>query len=214
MNTFFYDFVKITALPYYMILRPKYFYENENARKKIRGGVLIISNHSGFQDPIYLLTAIYWRRLRFVCTKEILGNRLNRWLFTHFLCIPIDRENFSYNSFREIVKGLKDGNACVIFPQGKIIKNDKKLLAKAENLDDNLSGGLKEGMLLMSMSSGAPVMPVLTNKERGFFKRLRVCVGEPINVKELLGNNPTKQKIDETAAVIEKKFKLLNDIIN
>ena len=44
---FFYDFVKITAaIPGLIWFRPKRIYVNENAKKKIKGGALLISNHS------------------------------------------------------------------------------------------------------------------------------------------------------------------------
>ncbi len=68
-----FDFVRITAAPGLLWFRPKIIYENENAKKKIRGGALLISNHIGLFDPMYLMMAIWYRRHRFICKNTGAG---------------------------------------------------------------------------------------------------------------------------------------------
>ena len=89
-----YDFVKVTAaLPGLLWLRPRWRYENKEARRRIRGGAVVIANHVGFFDPIYVMFAIWYRRHHFICGKEFFESK-SRWWFEHFLCIPVDRGNF------------------------------------------------------------------------------------------------------------------------
>ncbi|MDD7394040.1 MAG: hypothetical protein PUG24_06570, partial [Eubacteriales bacterium] len=84
----FYDFVKITAaIPGLICFRPKLVYENKKAKKKIRGGAMIVSNHVGFRDPVYLQFAVWYRRQHFVCLKKLFEGRA-ALLFKGFLCIP------------------------------------------------------------------------------------------------------------------------------
>ena len=50
----FHDFVKITAtLPGLLWFRPKYVYKSAAAKKKARGGVMVIANHISKVDPVY-----------------------------------------------------------------------------------------------------------------------------------------------------------------
>ena len=85
------DFIKATAaIPGLIWMRPRWIFETKAARKRIRGGALLIANHYGFFDPVYLMFAVWYRRHHFICGKEFFESRF-RWLFKQFLCIPIDR---------------------------------------------------------------------------------------------------------------------------
>ena len=54
------DFIRVTgAIPTLLLLRPKKTFASEKAKEKIRGGALIIANHTEFIDPVYLMT-VFW----------------------------------------------------------------------------------------------------------------------------------------------------------
>ena len=60
---FLYDFGKITAvIPCLLWYRMKRLYASPEAKKKIKGGAILISNHSGNVDPIAIMTAVWYRR--------------------------------------------------------------------------------------------------------------------------------------------------------
>ena len=100
---FMYDFVKATAaIPVALWLRPRILYESADAKKRIQGGALVIANHIGFADPIALMAAIWYRRHHFICMKEFEDKWNTKIFFSWFHCIPIDRENFGIDSFRQI----------------------------------------------------------------------------------------------------------------
>ena len=188
----FYDFVKLTAaLPGLIAFRPKTICENEKARKKIRGGAIIIANHTGFFDPVYLLMGIWYRRQRFVCIKELFEGKRG-FFFRHFLCIPIDRENFGLDKLDEITEHLKNEELVCMFPEGRI------------NQEDGIAS-FKSGMILMSLHSGKPVIPVYIHKRAHWYERLVLVIGEPVNVCEMYGPRPTLRQIEAASKLLHEK---------
>ena len=189
-----YDFVKITAgLPGLLIFRPKWTYASEAAKKKIRGGALIVSNHYGFFDPLYLMFAVWYRRHRFVCGKEFFESKARFW-FRSFLCIPIDRANFSIASLRAITGALKEGSIVSMFPEGHV---------NGERTGDLES--FKPGMALMAMQAKAPIVPVYIKPKAHPWQRVRFAIGEPIDVTALYGDRPTFAQIEEIARLVREK---------
>lgn len=200
-NYLFYDFVKITAaLPGLIWLRPKVIYENESAKAKIKGGALVISNHSGFLDPLYVMFAIPYRRLHFVCGIEFFESRA-RWFFKQFHCIPVDRGNFSMDSFRQITQELESGKLVGLFPEGHVNSD-------AGNLDT-----FKSGMVMMALKGKMPIVPVYIRKREKVTDRLVAVIGEPVSVGGEDGAMPTFAKITEMTALLQKKEQQLGLMI-
>lgn len=199
-NYLIYDFVRFTAIPALLVLRPKLVYESEKAKEKIRGGALLISNHTGFFDPVHLMLSIRYRRHHFVCIKDFFeGNRFKRWLFRQFHCIPIDRENFSMGSLRRITDELKEGHLVTMFPEGHV----------------NAGGDIapfKSGMILLSLQSGCPIIPIYIRPPKRLFERLIAAVGEPVDVRALYGQRPSLRDIDAAAETLREKELILKNI--
>ena len=201
---FLYDFVKITAaIPGLLWFRPKRIYVNENAKKKIKGGALLISNHSTNIDPIILMFAIYYRRHHFIATKEVFDTKIKRFLFENFHCIEIDRDNFGMNVFRRIIDLLKCGKLVVMFPEGHVTKDEE--VQK-----------FKSGVVLMSVSSKKPIVPVYIKIRKNIWHRQCIVFGEPINPVEVLEDKPSLSDMDKIAAILrekEKELKIISDNI-
>lgn len=171
---FLYDFVKITgAIPVFLWYRLKTYYENKNAKKKVKGGVLVCSNHISFQDPIIVSAKFWYRRLNMVATKYLFDTKLKNFFFKNTLCIKIDKENISIDSYKEIVSRLKDNKAVLIFPEGHIVKNE-----------DNSIDAFKSGVILMAMQANVPIVPVHIIKREKWWQRQKIVVGEPIVLPE------------------------------
>lgn len=195
----FYDFVKLTsALPGFIVFRPKRIYENEAAKEKIRGGALIISNHIGFFDPIYLMFAVWYRRHHFICRAEFFKSKA-RLLFKGFHCIPIDRENFSMDSFRTITAHLTGGKLVSMFPEGHI---------------SGEQAAFKSGMVLMAVKGGAPIVPVYIKKREHFYNRLTVVIGAPVDAAAFCGARPAFAKIGELTAYLQTKEDELKKLVS
>ena len=191
------DIVMLTgALPGLIWFRPRVLYESKKAKRKIKGGALLASNHAGVRDPVYLMFGVWYRRHRFVAMKELFEHsKFTEFLFRKvFLCISVDRENFSLASFKEIVGALKGGELVTIFPEGHV--------------NESGFGEFKSGVALMAKKSGCPIIPIYTKRRKNVFKRLTFVIGEPIYVDELMERLNTKNLDDVTAYVLEKEKEL------
>ncbi|MBO7375689.1 MAG: 1-acyl-sn-glycerol-3-phosphate acyltransferase [Clostridia bacterium] len=196
-----YDLIKITAgIPGLIWFRPKRYYESEEAKKRIRGGALVISNHYGFFDPLYLMFAVWYRRHHFVCGREFFDGKW-RYLFKAFLCIPVDRENFSMDSLRRITDELRAGSLVTIFPEGHISREPGGM------------SSFKTGMVLMALRGKAPVIPIYVQPRPRFYSCLRFAIGNPIDIVSLYGERPTLSQIEEIARNLRDKEEELKTLI-
>ena len=185
------DFVRLTAvLPGLIWFRPKVLYPTKEARRKIRGGAVLISNHIAFTDPIALMLAVWYRRHHFICLKSFFEGK-SAWFFRHFLCIPIDRENFRPDSLHEIERELNAGSLVSMFPEGHIVE------------DAGLKT-FKSGMVLMAYRTGVPIVPayILPRTRSG---RLKLAVGEPVDVRALCGEKLSLKRIEAASRQLYQK---------
>ena len=190
-NYFVYDFIKATAaIPGLIWFRPKIRYASPAAKEKLRGGVLLVSNHAGFLDPVCLMIAIWYRRHHFVCLSDFFNGKLKRWLFTRFHCIPIDRDNLTLDALRPITEELQKEHLVAMFPEGHVTS------------DTNLAP-FKSGMILLSMQSGKPIVPVYMKKREHWYSRVVIGIGEKVNAREELGARPSLTKINEMTKRLE-----------
>lgn len=191
IKCFLYDFVRVTGMPLLLWFRPKKIYVSKAAKKKIWGGALIVSNHIGFFDAMYLLLGIWYRRHHFVATKELFKGKFNNWLFKKvFKCIEIDRENFTVASFKTIVEHLKMDELVTMFPEGRINQNKEGVQA------------FKSGVTFMAIKSGAPIVPVYIKRRKHFWSRLVIGVGEPLKIEPHEDGTPIT--IDEINRITEE----------
>ena len=201
----FFDFVRLTAAPGLLLFRPKILYISEKAKanKKMKGGNLIISNHITMVDPMYLMLGLWRRRHHFVATKELFAGKFKHWLFTKgFKCICIDRENFSFASFKEITDNLKVGNIVSIFPEGSV------------NLTGEEVRVFKNGAVMMALRSGAPIIPVYIQKREHWYSRLIIAMGEPVDPKDFkTGSILTKTDLDNASAYLREQEQKLVELV-
>ncbi len=196
-----YDFIKWTAVPPALLfVRPKKIYPSKEAKKLIRGGAVLISNHTGFLDPVYLMTGILYRRHRYVCIKDFFDRPVVGFFFKLFQCIPIDREHFSTESFRTIVDRLEQGQLVVMFPEGRI------------NFETNDTAAFKSGMVLMAIRAKVPIVPVYVEKRTKWIHRVRMAIGKPVDVPALYAEKPTFSRIEEIAALLHEEENKLEQI--
>ncbi|MGI6264434.1 MAG: lysophospholipid acyltransferase family protein [Acutalibacteraceae bacterium] len=188
----FHDVAKaIAALPGLLWFRPRIVYESELAKKRIRGGALVIANHIGFFDPVYLQYAVWYRRHHFVCLQKFFDGPL-WWMFKGFLCIPIDKDNVRVDTFRQIVGHLQSGEMVTLFPEGQVNDGSGQLAS------------FKAGMVLMALQSQKPIVPVYIHKRRRFYHRLVMGIGEPVD-PAAAGEKLTMRQINEAARRLQEK---------
>ena len=197
----FFDFVKITAaLPGLIAFRTKVVYPSETAKKKIKGGALLISNHLGKFDPAFLQFGVWYRRHHFVCGKDLMDSRGGP-ILRAFQCIPIDRYNVNTGDIRNIVEHLKNEELVSIFPEGKV------------NTGNGEVDTFKSGMVLMALKSEKPIIPVYIKPRKKFWHRLTIAIGEPVNVKALCGDRPSFAKMEEVTSLLHQREKELEVLV-
>ncbi len=198
-----YDFVKFTgALPAFIWIKPRKAYVNKAAVREVKGGAIIISNHTGVTDPVKLHFAFWYRRFYLLAFKELFSNRLSTFFFKKMLCLPVDRENFNMNTFNTVQDVAGKGYPVGIYPEGRIVHNEGSV------------GDFKGGAVMMALRSNVPVIPVYCSPYGGFFSITDIIVGEPIDVKALCGAVPDIGKLESVSKYIREKELELIEIYN
>ena len=188
------DFVRVTGSPVALWQRPRILYDGTGARRKIRGGALLIANHTGFFDPVYMMLAVPYRRQFFIVSEEVMDKPLGT-LLRACRCIRIDRQNPNLATFREIIARLKSGEVISMFPEAHINRD--------------AAGSFQSGMVLMAVRSGVPIVPMYIKPKQKPSDRLTVVLGERVSVTELYGDRPTFAQIDaSTRLLYEREAKL------
>lgn len=197
----FYDFVKVTAaLPSLLFIRPRRYYESKEAKNKIKGGAIVIANHVEFLDPVKMHCVLWYRRLYFLAVKDLFATGLKKWFFSGVLCLPVDKENFSMDTFNRVVDAAKEGHVVCIYPEGQI------------NREENRVGGFKSGVILMALKSKVPVVPIYCPKSRGIFHMNYAVIGEPVDIGKICGEIPNMEAVEKASEYLRNKEKQLIQI--
>ena len=141
-------------------------------RLPVTGPVVIAPNHDSVLDGIVLGAAIS-RELRFLAKAELWRSRLLAWVLDGLGAIRIERGHGDQLALARVRQALDAGQAVAIFPQGAV-RGDRVW---------------HRGAARMALVTGAPLVPVrlvgtarALSRGRIGFPRLRVIVGEPIEV--------------------------------
>ncbi len=199
---FIYDVSRWFGWPLFLWFRVKKQYVNKKQKHHIKGGAMVISNHILYSDPMVLHCTFWDRRLDFVITDEITRtNKFKKWLFTHWGCIPVDRDHFSLSYFREIVQRLEGGNLIAIFPEGHV-----------SFANENPMSPFKSGAVLMAYQANVPIIPVYREIRENIWKRQRVLIGEPVDIKKQFGDKIGMKEVDEISKYLFEKENELKEI--
>lgn len=190
----FLDIVRVTgAIPALIWKKPRIHYAGDKKKSKVKGGVLIASNHVSFSDPILLYCVFWTRRLRFFATKDLYKNGLVTFLFNLVGCIQVDKENVNMGMLHVAVDKLKAGKALLIFPEGEVNTQQKETL------------GFKSGAVLMAQLSGVPIQPVYIVRPKKWYHPHHTVVGEPIDIRSMCSRFPTVDELATVSAYIREQ---------
>ena len=191
-NYFLYDLAKVTGIiPVMIWMRPKVL--RPFGKHPIKGGFILSSNHVSFFDPIAILCAFWKRRVFSLATTELYDTPGKRWIFENMKCIPVDKQNFSLDSFHEVTRRLKKGKVICIFPEGQINFHSNDMLA------------FKSGMILMAHTANVPILPIYLVPVKRRTRRRIVVVGEPIHVRAMCGRMPSAEDLNRVADYVHEK---------
>ncbi len=196
-----FDLFRWFGWPLLLWFRIKKIYKNKDQKKHIKGGALIISNHILYSDVMVLHCTFWYRRLHFLVMEEIMKKGFSKWFYTQCGCVPINREKPSLKSFRGIVQRLEGGNLVAMFPEGHVSFSN-----------DNPMSPFKSGAVLMAYQANVPIVPVYREIRTSFWKRQRIVIGEPIDIKKEFGETIGVAEIEKAANFLFEKEQELKDI--
>jgi 1-acyl-sn-glycerol-3-phosphate acyltransferase len=157
-----------------------------------RGGVLLVSNHQSYLDPILLGVPIK-RPMSYLAKSELFENRYFGGLIRGLNAFPVRQGAGDVGAVKETIKRLEQGHLLNIFVEGT-------------RTDDGQIGKVEPGAALVVRRAGVPVVPVVIDgsfeawpRDKKLFHAhpIRVMYGPPLDVANLKAAAIT-QLIDRT----------------
>jgi 1-acyl-sn-glycerol-3-phosphate acyltransferase len=163
-----------------------------------QGACIIASNHLSWTD-VPLVPAFMRRPAVYMAKEELFYGKMG-WLVRLLGAFPVKRGEADRQSLRTADTLLKAGKILIIFPEGTRSKIHQ--MAKGH-----------EGLGMIALRSGAPVIPVAITGSEHALKKFRppvtVTFGEPM-ILQPKGNKITREDIEEaTAAVMHRIAQML-----
>lgn len=156
-------------------------------------GAVIVANHRGAIDPAFVQLAAnrlgHWMVAREFCEMPGLG-----WLFRVLWAIPVNRGGVDTAATKAAIRFAEEGDLVGLFPEGRINTTDAVLLPG------------RPGAALIALKARVPVVPCFIHDAPydgttfGCFfmpARVRVEIGQPIDISEYYGRDHEKEVLEE-----------------
>lgn len=113
----------------------------------LSGGVLVVSNHQSFFDPVLLSLGL--PRETHHMARDTLFNHPGFGAFIRYWnAFPVKRGAADLGAIRESVKRLREGAVLIVYPEGTRTR-------------DGRIGPMHAGMMLIARRAGVPIVPAL-----------------------------------------------------
>ncbi len=159
----------LTGYPLYLAyFKKKVYYEDKSVQDRfVKGPALIVSNHYHVYDFIVNAGLFPFRKLYVVLKSDVYRHKFVAWGMSIFGGIKSDRDVNGMRFIDESVAHLKKGRLVQIFPEA-YITHDGKMRE------------FKTGYLMIAQRADIPIIPVITDGNYGWKKRVHVMIGKPI----------------------------------
>jgi 1-acyl-sn-glycerol-3-phosphate acyltransferase len=143
------------------------------------GGVLLVSNHESFLDPIVATLAIP-RECNYMARDTLFRHPLFGRLIAYVNAFPVKRDTADIGAIKETLRRLKAGKVVLTFPEGTRTR-------------DGRIGAMRAGVVLLARKARVPVVPTLVLGAFESWPRssplprphpILVAYGEPLYVHE------------------------------
>ncbi len=143
------------------------------------GGVLLMSNHVSYLDPIFIGSAVH-RSTRYMARSTLFKPGLIRRFLLSVNAFPVNRGAPDRRAIRQALKVLEDGDLLFIFPEG------------TRSVDGTTLGKAQAGVGLIAHKTSVPVVPVFLNGAQNVlprkakmpkFAKITVSFGKPLDME-------------------------------
>ena len=192
-----YDFGRLLTFSMNIHFRTKVI---NKKNKKIKGGYIIVANHSMFKDPLILINAFKNRRIRILAAEIVFdGHKVRSFFMRKMGIIRIDRSKYDIDAVTKCIDVLKGHGVLVVFPEGQIDR-------------ENGIKQFKSGAAFMAQQAGVPILPVFIENKRKH-TRYRVHIGEKIDTNAICTNKYSVTELDTLSETIFDNMKKLEESV-
>jgi len=160
------------------------------------GGIMLAPNHTSNWDPPFI-GSMSTRPVNFMAKSELFNNKFFGWLIKNLGAFPVERGSADVEAVKNTIRLLKDGNAVVLFPHGRRIKQDEDV-------------PIKDGAVMIAVRSRVPILPVYISGEYKFRKKIKITFGKPLDLSEYYGLKLTSERQAELSDMLWTEIKKLN----
>jgi len=160
------------------------------------GGIMLAPNHTSNWDPPFI-GSMSTRPVNFMAKSELFNNKFFGWLIKNLGAFPVERGSADVEAVKNTIRLLKDGNAVVLFPHGRRIKQDEDV-------------PIKDGAVMIAVRSRVPILPVYISGEYKFRKKIKIAFGKPLDLSEYYGLKLTSERQAELSDMLWTEIKKLN----
>jgi len=158
----------------------------EHARR-VKGGLIVASNHRSFLDPFVVGGCLPWRRpMNYVAKVELFERRWQGWILSRLGAFPIRRGESDEEAMETARLIVERGGTVCIFPEGTRIRTGT--LASP-----------KRGVGRLALQTGAPVIPTAVLGTEHVRRGWRI---RPRKVKVRLGKAMTFPRAEEPSKAL------------
>jgi len=177
------------------ILYPHRVYGRKNIPKGIP--YLIYANHVSMIDPVFIVTAFFFRDTHYMGKEELFKNPILAWYFRAIGGFPVKRGSADMIAIRQCVNIIKRGEVMVIFPEGTRNLGDYTELQKFHN-----------GASLVLSNSKAPAVPVyIENKKKmKMFSFTKVHIGKPLDMSEYTSKRLSSENLSASTSKLKAEL--------
>ncbi len=168
------------------------------------GGIIVASNHTSYYDPFAVGAGIR-QKINYMSKQELFQG-LQGWFITRMGAFPVNRDRIDRGALKTAIEIIKRGEAVGIFPEGT-------------RSDDGSVGEGQMGAAMLSLQTGAPVVPAahigtqgcLVRKFPPRWKRIMIKYGKPLHPDDFDGNRKEKMR-QMTRSIMESIQQLKKEL--
>jgi 1-acyl-sn-glycerol-3-phosphate acyltransferase len=192
MSNILFNLLRIPAWPILNII----FFPKVIGAKKLhfRHKCIVIANHTSNWDPILLGHLVCPVCLRYMAKEELFKEGFQKKFFLALGVIPVNRGKNDLKAMKTALSALKNGQSLGIFPEGH--RSETGDMLPFEN-----------GAAVIALKTDTPVLPVYLNcKGYRLFRRVKVAVGDMLDVREIAGGRTDNDAVAETTRLLYEKM--------